>query len=138
MAAIKKLTDKNGVEIYPVTHLRAVRDNNGNSLEALLGALQSNAYIIAWDGSSAPTVANIPAGVTVTYSGTTYTGTLAASASTLGKIYLVHNGTDYDRYFTSYDGSTYSWVALGTTSLNLTNYIQISDGLVLGTIVETL
>lgn len=46
-----------------------------------------------------------------------------ASADTLGKIYLVGptNGV-YDRYYTSYDGSAYSWVAAGTTEINLANY----------------
>lgn len=46
-----------------------------------------------------------------------------ASASTLGKIYLVGptNGV-YDRYYTSYDGTTYSWVGVGTTEINLANY----------------
>ena len=48
-----------------------------------------------------------------------------ASASTLGKIYLV--GPDasgyYAYYYTSYDGSAYSWVGpLGTTQISLTNY----------------
>lgn len=48
-----------------------------------------------------------------------------ASASTLGKIYLV--GPDgsgyYSYYYTSYDGSTYSWVGpLGTTQISLANY----------------
>lgn len=48
----------------------------------------------------------------------------AASADTLGKIYLV--GPDaynqFARYYTSYDGSTYSWVAAGTTEINLALY----------------
>lgn len=48
-----------------------------------------------------------------------------ASASTLGKIYLV--GPDasgyYAYYYTSYDGSAYSWVGpLGTTQISLANY----------------
>ena len=48
-----------------------------------------------------------------------------ASASTMGKMYLV--GPDasgyYSYYFTSYDGSTYSWVGpLGTTQISLANY----------------
>jgi len=48
----------------------------------------------------------------------------AASASTLGKIYLVGPDANgfYDRYYTSYDGSTYSWVAAGNTEINLANY----------------
>ena len=48
-----------------------------------------------------------------------------ASASTMGKIYLV--GPDgsgyYAYYYTSYDGSAYSWVGpLGTTEISLANY----------------
>ena len=48
-----------------------------------------------------------------------------ASASTMGKIYLV--GPDgsgyYSYYYTSYDGSDYSWVGpLGTTQISLANY----------------
>lgn len=46
-----------------------------------------------------------------------------ASASTLGKIYLVGpTDNQYDRYYTSYDGSDYSWVAAGSTEINLSNY----------------
>ena len=35
-------------------------------------------FIVAWDGTSTPVPASIPAGVKVTYQGTTYTGTLSA------------------------------------------------------------
>lgn len=52
-----------------------------------------------------------------------------ASASTLGKIYLVGPDANgfYDRYYTSYDGSTYSWVAAGNTEINLANYATKDD-----------
>ena len=48
-----------------------------------------------------------------------------ASASTMGKIYLL--GPDasgyYSYYYTSYNGSAYSWVGpLGTTEISLSNY----------------
>ena len=48
-----------------------------------------------------------------------------ASASTMGKIYLI--GPDgsgyYSYYFTSYNGSAYSWVGpLGTTEISMANY----------------
>ena len=48
-----------------------------------------------------------------------------ASASTMGKIYLL--GPDasgyYSYYYTSYNGSAYSWVGpLGTTQISLANY----------------
>lgn len=53
-----------------------------------------------------------------------------ASASTMGKIYLV--GPDasgyYSYYYTSYDGSAYSWVGpLGTTQISLANYAAKSE-----------
>ena len=38
-------------------------------------------FIIAWDGNSTPVPANIPAGVTVTYNGNIYTGTLSANSA---------------------------------------------------------
>lgn len=77
-------------------------------------------YIMAWDGASSPVAANIPAGVSVVYNGVTTTGTLAASVSTRGKIYLVSDGNgQYDRYYTSYNGSAYSWAPMGSTAMDL-------------------
>ena len=85
-------------------------------------ALNDAEYIVAWDGTSTPVVANIPAGVTVTYNTTTYTGTLAASASTAGNIYLVKNSSNYDMYVSTASGSSYSWVGIGSTALDLSGY----------------
>lgn len=116
MTALKVLKDKNGTLIYPITHIRAVRDNAGNSVESLLQSLQSDVYIVLSSISERP----------------------EASSSTLGKIYLVPNSNEYDRYITSYDGSVYSWVQLGSTAVTLTDYIPKTDGLLLGDIVETL
>lgn len=122
MASIRNLKEPNGSVFYPLTHERAVKDSNGVSLESKLAGLESKSYVEAWDGASTPVVANIPAGVTVTYNTTTYTGTLDASASTIGKIYLVKNGSDYDRYITSQSGNTYSWVPNGSTEMDLLGY----------------
>lgn len=36
MTAKKKITDKNGVQVFPITHTRAVLDDNGNSVEERL------------------------------------------------------------------------------------------------------
>lgn len=80
------------------------------------------AYIVTWDGASVPVVANIPAGVTVTYNSTTYTGTMAAGASTLGNIYLVPNGTSQDMYITATSGGSYVWVKTGSTAISLDGY----------------
>lgn len=89
-----------------------------------LNAIGNGSYVEAWDGASTPVVADIPAGVVVTYNTTDYTGTLAASASTVGKIYLVSTGTagNYDRYITEVSGSTYSWTQIGTTAIDLSDY----------------
>lgn len=57
-------------------------------------------------------------------SGVTVTTLPSASADTLGKIYYVGpdgNG-EYARKVTSYDGTTYSWLDLGTTAIDLTQY----------------
>ena len=83
-------------------------------------------FTVAWDGVSTPTIANIPAGVVVTYSSTDYTGTMAAAAGTMGTFYLVKTGTGtnkYDEYVTVRTGTsgsyTYSWEKLGTQEVDL-------------------
>lgn len=38
MTAKKKITDSNGVQVFPITHTRAVVDDNGNSIEERLQA----------------------------------------------------------------------------------------------------
>lgn len=96
--------------------------------QAIAGGIS---YVIAWKGDSTPVVANIPAGVVVTYNGTTYTGTLAASATTLGAFYLVRSSTQvgvndiYDEYATISEtsGSTtsYSWEKIGDTHVDLSS-----------------
>lgn len=120
---IQVIQDKSGNNVFPITHEKAVRDSSGVSLEAKLSALESKTYVEAWDGASTPVVANIPAGVVVSYDGTNYTGTLAASSSTDGKIYLVKDGTEYDRYASTINlGGTYIWSYLGTTAMSLSGY----------------
>lgn len=86
-------------------------------------------FVVAWDGSSAPVVANIPAGAVVKYQSETYVGTLAASASTKPNIYLVYSdvtatGRDiYEEYVTVNFGTTaepnYGWEVLGNTDISL-------------------
>ena len=97
-----------------------------DEVDSIIATLNRQEYIVAWDGLSAPDVSAIPAGVTVSYSGTTYTGTLTASASTVNKIYMVWNGTAYDMYGTSQDGG-YSWIPMGTTTVDLSQYATKTD-----------
>lgn len=101
----------------------AIQPAEFNELKEEVGTIRNGAYEETWDGSSAPVVADIPAGVSVMYNGTSYTGTLAASASTVDKIYLVSDGNgNYDRYVTIENSGTYSWKKVGTTAIPLSDY----------------
>ena len=99
--------------------------------QLLGGGLQ---FVVCWDGTSTPVVANIPYGVTVTYNGTDYTGTKAASTAEALTFYLVRNseaaGSDsiYAEYVsirhgsgTTLDPYTYTWEKIGDTSVDLGN-----------------
>ena len=91
-------TIKNGIAI---TRLRPTEGGGGSSIEFIKSV-------------SAETT---PEGVSWKDGATTITGTLAASASTIGKIYLVRTGTKakdvYEEYVTTEDGGVYSWERLG-------------------------
>jgi len=106
---------KNGQIVYPITDVSCVMGLNGSAVTEA---------ILCWDGASTPVVANIPAGVVVTYNTTNYTGTLAASSSTTGKIYMVATGTanNYNRYMTFASGASYAWENIGDTTIDLTTY----------------
>lgn len=102
-------------------------------------SLINGIFVLAWNGVAAPTVANIPDGIQVTYNNTIYTGTLAANnntnTSTLGKIYLVKSTTlpddddsdIYNEYVTVDNGSSanprYTWEKLGDTRIKLGNIV---------------
>lgn len=91
-------------------------------------------FIIAWDGASAPVVADIPSGVKVTYNDAVYTGTLVATADTVGAFYLVKSSSTpggetldiYDEYVTVSQGgdpAVYFWEKLGDTKLDLSDVV---------------
>ncbi len=86
-------------------------------------------YNVAWDGSAAPNVAELPAGVTVSYGGTTYTGTLNANNATPGAFYLVKSGTDvdgmdvYDEYVPVGSDGNKTWEKIGDTQISLSNVV---------------
>ena len=93
-------------------------------------------FTVAWNGSGAPTVANIPKDVTIVYEGTTYTGTLDPSENTLRKFYLVKSSTQqdptlfdiYDEYITIDNGSganpRYQWEKIGDTQIKLSEIVK--------------
>lgn len=88
-------------------------------------------FVIAWDGASVPTVANIPAGVVVTYNETTYTGTLDADDAEAGAFYLVKSSSTpssetldvYDEYVPVGTTGSKGWEKIGDTQLNLTDVV---------------
>lgn len=100
-----------------------------------IASVDSMSIVIAWKGDATPVVANIPQGVVVRYNSTDYTGTLAASSSTMKKMYLVYdnNGTKdvYDEYITVRSGTspsyTYTWEKIGDTGIDLSNYVTQTD-----------
>jgi len=106
-----KILKENGQEFYPVTHASLIVGmKNQGRMDATY----------AWDGTGTPDITKIPAGVVVTYDGTDYTGTLAASADTAGRFYLVPSTTvtgEYDRYLTDATGNTITWKPAGTTAI---------------------
>lgn len=89
--------------------------------EAIAGGVS---FIVAWNGSSAPVVANIPAGVVVTYNGTDYTGTMPASSAQPGAFYLVKSSDEAINVYSEYvavGSATKSWEKLGDTTVDLSD-----------------
>ena len=91
----------------------------------LISELTGISLIVAWNGTSTPVVADIPAGVTVTYNSTDYTGTLAANSATAGAFYLVYSTSSsvsmdvFDEYVAIGASGSKSWERLGSTSIDL-------------------
>ena len=106
---------------------REIRDVVDTLSQAIAGGV---AYIIAWDGTSTPVVANIPAGVKVTYNDTEYTGTLTADSATPGAFYLVKSATQaggtldkYDEYVPIGETGSKTWEKIGDTQIDLSNVV---------------
>lgn len=85
-------------------------------------------FTIAWDGDSVPVVANIPAGVTVRYNNTNYTGTLAANAAGSLQFYLVYSDSQigdtdvYDEYVVIGTAGSKSWEKIGHTAYDFSQF----------------
>lgn len=88
-------------------------------------------FNIAWDGSSAPDVTTIPAGVKVYYNDTEYVGTMAAADATPGSFYLVKSSTQtaggptdtYDEYVVVGPAESKSWEKIGDTQVDLSDVV---------------
>lgn len=88
--------------------------------------------IIAWNGASTPTVANIPAGVVVSYGGQNYTGTLAVADADQTGFYFVYSNTQtetldvYDEYTIVEVGGVKKWEKIGDTRLDLSSLGELA------------
>ena len=88
-------------------------------------------FVVAWDGSTTPVIANIPAGVTVTYNNVSYTGTLSAESAQAGAFYLVKSASTpasetldiYDEYVPIGATGSKSWEKIGDTQVNLADVV---------------
>lgn len=97
---------------------------------------QGKTFVMGWKKGTTPDVTKIPAGITVTYEGQSYTGTLAASDQTTAGLYLVYNGNSteggidyYDEYGTVQNADeTYSWERIGGTSIDTSVVFMNEDG----------
>ena len=105
---------------------REIRDVVDTLSQTVAGGVS---YNIAWDGTSTPTVGNIPAGVVVTYNGTNYTGTMNANNATPGAFYLVKSATQvenkdiYDEYVPVGPDGNKTWEKIGDTQITLTDVV---------------
>lgn len=119
MAEISKITLPSGNTYY-------IKD--AVAREMISGGVS---FIITWDGSSVPTVSNIPAGVVVQYNGNTYTGTLSAENAEAGAFYLVKSSSNpssetldvYDEYVPVGATGSKTWEKIGDTQVNLTDVV---------------
>lgn len=104
---------------------REIRDVVDTLSQTIAGGVS---YNIGWDGTSAPVVGNIPAGVEVEYQGTTYTGTLAANNAAPGAFYLVKSSTQtdmdvYDEYVPVGEAGSKTWELIGNTQADLSDLV---------------
>lgn len=85
-------------------------------------------YSVPWDGSSTPDVSKIPKGITVTYNGTDYTGTLDANDAAPGSFYMIpasgeENNNIYIEYVPVGETGHKTWEKIGDTAVDLSDYI---------------
>lgn len=108
-----------------------IKDQEARDMIASIGN-----FIVAWDGTSTPVVANIPAGVVVTYNGTTYTGQKTAASAEKKSFYLVKSTTQtskdvYDEYVVVNTGTesspTYAWEKIGDTQFDFGTDVALGE-----------
>lgn len=123
---IEQITLPSGNSYYIAD--REIRDVVDTLSQTIAGGVS---FVIAWDGSSTPVVANIPYGVKVKYNNVEYTGTLSADSATAGAFYLVKSSTTpsgeakdvYDEYVPVGEAGSKSWEKIGDTQVDLSDVV---------------
>jgi len=120
---ISKIKLPSGNEYYIAD--REIRDVVDALSDTVAGGVS---YMVSWDGTEEPIPSQIPAGVTVTYNNTDYTGTLSANNATPGAFYLVPVGGDetnniYAEYVPVGATGSKTWEKIGDTAVDLSDYV---------------
>lgn len=90
------------------------KESLGNKVTSLSSSSTNTQY------PSALCVYNLITGLTEPFGYKIVSSLPSASASTVGDIYVVTDGTDTDFYLTAYSSGTYSWETLGSLNTSLT------------------
>lgn len=122
---IERITLPSGNTYYIAD--REIRDVVEVLSQAIAGGVT---FIVAWNGTSTPVIANIPAGVKVTYNNVEYTGTLSANDAQAGGFYLVKSSSSaggtidvYEEYTPVGEALNKSWEKIGDTEIDLSNIV---------------
>ena len=127
---IERITLPSGNTYYIAD--REIRDVVDALSQTVAGGVS---FIIAWDGTDTPAVAQIPAGVKVVYNDVEYTGTLSAETTgsgahaQAGAFYLVKSATSsgnkdvYDEYVPVGSDGSKSWEKIGDTQIELADVV---------------
>ena len=122
------------IQIGDVTHPINASQLSGHTYDEIVNLVSTGFTIeVPWTADdatsttapSATKLATIPAGVEVTYSGGTATGTLAASKADSKKhIYLIYHSHDDKDNFDEYVSTGSAWELIGNTDIDLSFYVK--------------
>lgn len=97
-----------------------------SEMESRMSSVLTPRYAIAWDGVSSPDSSKIPDVCVVSYGGNNYHGLLEADGTNANLICLVgeNGGASYLRYLSGLTSTGYEWIPLGSTTVDMSDYIR--------------